>query len=150
MNKRQKAIFIECVIVIAATAAAVIAMVNLRDWVNRSEAVRAMTHLGRIVVQYRQEHRSIPPEPYLDSVRQELEGHLRLGTFTYRGRWIDFESPPDEILAYAKKDYSSLLVGKGYVVLRQDGTVQWLKKNEFETLLRRQQSPEEIETLKQD
>jgi hypothetical protein len=52
-------------------------------------------------------------------------------------------------LAYTEKKYRSLLVGKGYVVLRLDGRVEWMGKREFETLLAQHQSPMEIQMLQQ-
>lgn len=149
MNKRQKAILVKFITVIVITAVVVVAMINFKDWVNRSEAMRAMEHLGQIVLQYRKNHGSVPPESYVDGIKEDLEGQVRLGNLWYRARWLDFESTPDEILAYAEKNYHSLLVGKGYVVLRLDGRVEWMGKREFETLLAQHQSPMEIQMLQQ-
>jgi hypothetical protein len=147
MNRRQRTTVIQFVTVVSVTAAAVAAMVSFKDWVNRSEAVRAMEHLGTIVVQYRKEHGSVPPESYIDNIKESLEGHVRLGNLQYRGLWIDFESTPDEVLGYTYKNYRSLLLDEGYVVLRLDGTVEWLGIGEFEAMLARQQSREEVEML---
>ncbi len=147
MNRRQKAILINIITVIAITAVAVIAMINFKDWVNHSEAMRAMEHLSKIVLQYRQKHGLAPPESYVDNIKESLEGYVRLGNLQYRARWLDLESTPDEILAYTKRNYRSLLVGKGYIVLRLDGSVEWMGKQEFETLLEEQQSREEIVML---
>lgn len=155
MNRRQKIILRDFVIVIAITAIAVVAMINFRDWVNHSEAIRAMEHLRRRVKQYRDEHGSVPPESWVDRQRENLPGNVRLGVLQYRGLWIEPDSTPDEILAYAEKNYHSLLVGKGYIVLRLDavlrdeGHAEWMGKKEFKTLLAQQQSPEEIQTLQQ-
>lgn len=145
MNKRQKAILIDFTIVIVATVIAVVAMINFKDWINRSEATRAMHQLGQIVLQYRKEHGSVPPQSYVDSIRENLEGNVRLGGLKYRARWIDFESSPDEVLAYAEKNYRSLFLGKGFIVLRLDGTVEWMGKKHFEDLLAQQQSTIEKE-----
>lgn len=145
MNKRQKAILIDFTAVIVATAIAVVAMINFKDWINRSEATRAMQQLGQIVLQYRKDHGSVPPKSYVDRIKQNLEGHVRLGNLQYRARWIDFESPPDEILAYTEKNYHSLLFGKGFIVLRLNGTIEWMEKQQFETLLAQQQSQIEKE-----
>jgi hypothetical protein len=133
-------------IVIVITAVAVVAMINFKDWVNRSEGMRAMKQLGQIVLKYRKEYGSIPPESYVDRIKESLEGHVRLGHLQYRAQWIKFESSPDEILAYTEKNYHSLL-GKGFIVLRLDGRVEWMKKQEFQTLLAQQQNPMEIEML---
>jgi hypothetical protein len=145
MNKRQKAILIDFTIVIVATAIAVVAMINFKDWINRSEATRAMQQLAKIVLQYRKDHGLVPPESYVDRIRENLEGHVRLGSLQYRARWIDFESTPDEILAYTEKNFHSLLFGKGFIVLRLNGTVEWMEKQQFETLLAQQQSQIEKE-----
>jgi hypothetical protein len=147
MNKRQKAILIDFTTVIVATAIAVVAMIIFKDWINRSEATRAMQQLGQNVLQYRKEHGSVPPESYVDRIRQTLEGHARIGNLQYRARWIDFESPPDEILAYTEKNYHSLFFGKGFIVLRLNSTVEWMEKQQFEALLAQQQSPIEKELI---
>jgi len=155
MNRRQKAILRDFATVIVITAIAVVAMINFKDFVNRSEAMRAMEHLRRRVKQYRDEHGSVPPKSWVDRQRENLPGNVRLGNLQYRARWIDFESTPDEILAYTERNYHSLLVGKGYVVLRlgavqrDDGRAEWMGEQKFETLLARQQSQMEIETLQQ-
>jgi len=133
--------------VIVITAIAVVAMINFRDWVNRSEARRAMEHLGKIVLKYREDYGSVPPETYVTEVKENLKGGVRLGELQYRALWIDSDSTPDEILAYTEKNYPSLLVSGGYVVLRLDGRVEWMDKKEFKTLLAQQQSPEEIQML---
>jgi hypothetical protein len=147
MNRKQKAILINTTTVLVITAIAVVAMINLKNWVNRSEAMRAMEHLGRIVLQYREKYGSVPPESYIDSIKEELEGHARLGEVIYRAQWINFESPPDEILAYPETYYSSWLFGKKYIVLRLDGRVEWMDKQELETLLAQRQSSQELEML---
>ena len=147
MNERQKAILRDTTTVIAITAIAVVAMINLKNWVNRSEAMRAMEHLGRIVLQYREKYGSVPPESYIDRIKEELEGHVRLGKVIYRAQWIDFESTPDEILAYTESPYSSWLFGKKHIVLRLDGRVEWMDKRELDTLLAQQQTSQELEML---
>ncbi len=155
MNRRQRAILINFMIVIVITAIAVVAMINFKDFVNRSEAMRAMEHLRRRVKQYQDERGSVPPKSWVDRQRENLPGNVRLGNLQYRARWIDFDSTPDEILAYTERNYHSLLVGKGYIVLRlgavlkDEGRVEWMDKQEFETLLAQQQSQMEIETLQQ-
>lgn len=130
------------------TAVAIVAMINFKDWVNRSEAIRAMQHLAQVVLRYRDEHGSVPPQSYVDSIKDNLEGHVRLGKLIYRAQWLDLESTPDEILAYSEKNYRSF-IGKGFVVLRLDGTVEWLDKKKFQTILNQQQNPLEIQTLQE-
>ncbi|HUW19469.1 MAG TPA: hypothetical protein VMW16_09215 [Sedimentisphaerales bacterium] len=143
MNRRQKAILTELLAVLAVTAVAVVAMINFKDWVNRSEATGAMKALGEKVLEYRRKNGSVPPEAWVDGQQENLPGYVRLGNLKYRGLWIDSESTADAILAYTEKNYHSRLAGKGYVVLRLDGRVEWLGKQEFEKLLAEQQSPEE-------
>lgn len=129
------------------TAIAVVAMINLKNWVNRSEAERAMEHLSRIVLQHRGKYGSVPPESYIDRIKEELEGHARLGKVIYRAQWINFESKPDDILAYTENYHSSRLLGQKYLILRLDGRVEWMDKKELETLLAQQQSSQELEML---
>ena len=149
MNKRQKAILIRFITVLVITAAAVVAMTNLKDWVNRSEAMLAMDNLGQIVLRYRKENGSVPPQAWVDRQRENLPGNARLGNLHYRAMWINFESTKNEILAYTERNYRSLLVGKGYVVLRLDGRVEWIDKQNFRNLLDKQQSPQEIQMTQQ-
>jgi hypothetical protein len=143
MNRHQKAILAESITVLAVTALAVMAMIIVKDWINRSEAMRAMKQLGQEVLEYRKTHGSVPPESYVESVIQTLQGHRRLGELHYRARWINFDSTPDQILAYSERAYRSPLVGSGYIVLRLDGRVQWMHKEQFERLLAQQQSQQE-------
>jgi hypothetical protein len=145
ITKRQKVVIIDVAVVLVVTAVVVVAMANFKDYVNRSEATRAMQHLGEVVLQYRENHGQVPPESYIDDIKEQLHGYARLGTLHYRGRWIDIESKPDEILAYTVKNYHSLIVHSGVVVLRFDGKVEWMKKEEFDKLLARQQSPTELD-----
>ena len=140
MNKKQKQILANFAIVIAVTIAMVSGMVEMKNGVNRSEAMRAMEQLGRTVDDYRQKHGSIPPESYAESIKASLEGQVRLGNLQYRSRWIQFDSPPETILAYVTKNYHSLFFRPGVIVLRLDGRAEWMDKKEFETLLASQQS----------
>ena len=147
MNRRQKIILRDFVTVVVITAIAVVALINFRDWVNRSEARRGMKHFGQIVLKYRKDYGALPPESYVANTREDLKGRVRLGEVRYRALWLDSDSTKDEILAYSEINYRPLLVGRGYVVLRLDGRVEWMRKKEFETLLAQQQSPEEIQML---
>ncbi len=149
MNKRQKQILTSFAVVIAVTAVAVTAMVELKNWINRSEAIRAMEHLSRMVLQYREKNGAVPAEIYVTAVKNDLQGAVRLGELHYRARWIDFGSTADEILAYSQKKYHSLLFRTGYVVLRLDGRVEWMSRETFEPLLASRQSPLEIEMMKE-
>ena len=145
MNQRQKSIIIRFVIVIACTAAFVAVMLNVRDYVNKAEAMRTMEHLGEKVRQYRAKYNSTPPKSYLAGQRTDLQD-VRLGDFEYRAPWIGFGATPDTILAYARKNYQ-FLVGKGYIVMRLDGHVEWMEKDKFEAVLKKQQTEAEINLL---
>jgi len=145
MNKQQKWTVTNFVIVIVITIAAVIGMVELKNWVNYSEATRAMEHLWRVVSDYKQKNGSVPPESYIDSVKGVLEGKARIGNLRYRALAIQIDSPPDTILAYAIKDYHSLLFRPEAIVLRLNGHVEWLEKKQFEQLLAKQQTPLELQ-----
>ena len=50
MNLRQKNLMKNLVLVVLVTIAMVIGLVNFKDWVNQNEAMRAMHHLGQIVL----------------------------------------------------------------------------------------------------
>ncbi|MHC4360424.1 MAG: hypothetical protein ACYSTN_06480 [Planctomycetota bacterium] len=143
MNRRQKAIIIKLITITSITAVTVIAMINFKDYINRSEAGRAMEHLGKLVLQYRKEHGGVPPESYVDNIREDLEGHVRLGKLQYRALWIEPESGPNEILAYTEKKYRSFFLNDGFIVLRLDGRVEWMNKPDFDKILAEQQTPME-------
>ncbi len=147
MNKRQKDILTNIITVLVITAIAVVAMINFKDWVNRSEAMRAMEQFGREALRYRKANGSLPPESYINNIKDKLEGSARLGKIHYRALWIDFKSPSDEILAYTEKNYRSLLFSPGFIVVRLDGTVQWMNRQEFVALLSEQQGPMEKQML---
>ena len=146
MKVHQKKLIKNLVPVVLITVAMVIGLVNFRDWVNHNEAMRAMQHLGQIVLSYRQEKGSVPPGYYVNSILEQLVGRERIGKLRYRARWIEYGAGGDEILAYTRKDYGNFLFGSGAIVLRLDGRVEWMKKKEFDALLASQQSRFEIET----
>lgn len=132
-------------VVIVVTFTAVIGMVELKNRVNHSEATRAMEHLWRVVSDYKQKNGSVPPQSYIDSVKEVLEGKARIGNLRYRALGIQVDSPPDTILAYAEKDYHSLLFRPEAIVLRLSGRVEWMDKKQFEQLLAKQQTPLELQ-----
>jgi hypothetical protein len=152
VKRRQKIILRDFVSVIVITAIVVVAIIIFKDFVNRSEAMRAMGDLGQVIKQYRDEHGSVPPQTWVDSLRENLSGNIRLGNLQYRAQWLTFESTPDEFLAYTEANYN-LPVGKGYIVLRlgavlrDDGRPECIERKKFKTLLAQQQSPEEIQML---
>lgn len=143
MNKKQIVILRNLVVVIVITVIAVVAIIIFKDWVNRSEAMRAMEHLGQKVLDYQNKYGSVPPESYVDSIKKDLQGYVRLGDLHYRALWIDFDATSDEILAYTKQKSRSLLFDDGFIVLTLNGDVRWMDTRKFETLLAQQQSPME-------
>ncbi|MBN2456686.1 MAG: hypothetical protein JXB29_09165 [Sedimentisphaerales bacterium] len=147
MNRRQKVIIRDSFIIIAITVITVVAMINLRAHVNHSEAMRAMEDLARNVMEYKSQHGLVPPESYVLSIRDDLLGHVRLTNLQYRARWIDLDCTADEILAYSERNLHSLFLGHGFIVLRLDGRVEWIDKDEFQEILSQQQSPDEIQML---
>lgn len=148
MNKAQIQILKRFFTVIVLTVIAVIVLINWRHLVNRSEAIRAMEHLSTVLQKYREQKGWLPPKSYVHNIEQNLTGHARLGQLHYRARWISYDAPPETILAYTKKDFHSIFLQDGFVVLRLDGKVRWLNEKEGEKTLSEQQKMQEIEALK--
>jgi hypothetical protein len=144
MNKRQKSLVLNVIAVLVITVAFIVLMMNVKDLLNKSEAMRAMGTVGREVLNYREQYGSLPPESYLTRIKEQF---VRLGALHYRAQWIGFDSEPNAVLAYTKQNYRSLAARSGYVVLRLDGQVEWMGKRQFEALLREQQTSREIEML---
>jgi hypothetical protein len=145
MNKRQKWVLTNFVLVVLITAAAVVGMIELKNWVNLSESMRAIEQLHQAVAEYKQKNGSVPPESHIEGLKQSFEGQRRLGHLNYRARWIQFDSPPQTILAYARKNYRSFFYRSGAIVLHLDGRIDWMDQVSFEKLLAAQQTPLEIE-----
>ena len=126
--------------VIIITVVAVVAMAHFKDVINKSEAMRAVENLRQRIKEYRDKHGSVPPESWVNAQKTNLPGSARLGDLKYRGLWIEPDSTSDEILAYTQRDFYSLFIGKGYIVLRlgavlvDDGRVEWMDEKEFEKL----------------
>jgi len=148
MKPKQKSIVINLVFIVVVTALFVAAMYVVKDFVNKSEAIRAMKLVSADIQKYRSRYGSLPSESYVIRQMEELR-IVRLGNLQYRAQWISFDSGPDTILAYAARDFQ-LLVKSGYVVLRLDGRVEWIPKRRFEDLLSTQQSQSEIELLQKN
>jgi hypothetical protein len=132
--------------VLVVTAAAAFTMMNVKDFTNRKEGMRAMTQLGQHILEYRKTYGSLPPESYIEKIKGSLEGSVRMGTVQYRAIWITFDSKDDTILAYTQENYHSLFLKSGYVVLWLNGKIEWMEADRFEKLLAGQQSLEEIKT----
>ncbi|OHB60939.1 MAG: hypothetical protein A2167_07810 [Planctomycetes bacterium RBG_13_46_10] len=149
MNKRQKSILTESIIIIIITALAVAGMVNLKQWGNRTETIKVMQQLGHIVLQYRKEHGLVPSEGDIKGIQDKLQGDVNLDELQYRAECLDADSTPDEILAYIERRFHASLVSKGYVVLQLNGAVVWMNKEEFKQALSRQRrlSPHDVQIL---
>ncbi len=130
MNRRQKALLRETVVVLSVTVAVLIGMLNLKDWINRREAMRAMHQLAESIQEYRNTYQSVPAQDFVDAQLPTLSGHVRLGKLTYRAAEITLGSADDEILAYTEQRYRSLFVNSGYIVMQLDGTVLWREQGE--------------------
>ena len=145
MNKRQRSIITNFIFVMAGTAIFVGVMINVKDVINKSEAIRAMELLGEGVRKYRDNYHSTPPESYFNQLKNSIST-VRLGDVHYRAQWIGFDDGPDTVLAYSYKNYR-FLVKRGYVVMRLDGSVEWIERGEFVKLLKKQQTDAEIKLL---
>jgi hypothetical protein len=146
MNKRQKSLVLNIVAVLVITVAFIVLMMNVKDLLNKKEAMRAMEVIGREILNYRGRYGSLPPESYLVGIRKRF---VRLGELNYRAQWIGFDSEPNAILVYTRKNYHSLAASSGYVVLHLDGQVEWIGRKKFEAILREQQTAREIEMLQE-
>jgi type II secretory pathway pseudopilin PulG len=133
MNKRQRALLVESLIVLGVTVVAVIALINLKDWTNRREALRAMVNISQQIQEYRRTNGSIPPQDYIDSIKESVPGRVRLGKLEYRAQSIRRNSPDNAILAYTQQSYRSLLIDSGYVVLNLNGQVSWMSPDQFQS-----------------
>jgi len=147
MNKLQKAVMTKLTSVLVFTLVAVVVFVNLRGIVNRSEAKRAMAHLRLIVNEYKERNGFLPPESFVRRAKQQYGWDTRLNDLRYRGLWITFESQPHEILAYTKDARSSFFSGNRHLILRLDGSIEWVGEKPFHELLSQQQSRDEIKRL---
>jgi hypothetical protein len=128
---RKKKVLIDVMVVLVITAVAVVGIIHLKDYINRRDALLAVEQLGEKILAYRKSLGSLPPEGTVQALMSEVSGRTRLGRFTYRAPWITPQSEPDTLLAFTQQDYSSPIVNNGYIVLRLDGTVQWMDAKQF-------------------
>jgi hypothetical protein len=148
LNVRQKKLVTNIVTVVVFTVAMVAGFANVKNAINRSEAMRAMELLGNEILQYRKTHGSLPSEYYVKQYTNEI-GAVRLSDFHYRAPWIEFGSEPNRtILAYSEKNYRGF-VRAGSIMLWLNGKVEWMNKKQFEQTLAAQQKQQELEWLKE-
>ena len=143
MNKQQKWVLIKFTAVVLITVGSVAVITELKNGVNRAETIRAMEHLGKIVSDYKQKNGYVPPESFVDNLKESLVGQARLGDLHYRARWLDADSTPDTILAFARRGSRSLFLKPEVIVLLYDGKVQRMEEESFNKLFAAQQKPEE-------
>jgi len=148
VTSRQRRLLKETLLILAATVMAVVGMIHLKDHVNRTEAMRAMTELGRRVLDYRHRQGVLPPESFVRDIEDTLEGSERLGHLTYRAARLSPHAPDWMILAYSLKRHPASFLRDGYVVLRLNGRVEWMPTVSFEALLSEQGKPEELASFK--
>ncbi|MDD5010814.1 MAG: hypothetical protein PHQ00_01690 [Phycisphaerae bacterium] len=146
MNTQQKKLVANVVTVLTFTIAMVVGFANIKNTINRSEAIRAMNVLSAEILKYKKETGSLPPTVYVSQYVERI-GAVRLGNYRYRAQWIEFNADPNTtILAYSEKKYRGL-VKSGYVVMRLNGKVEWMGKKHFEHLLAEQQKQQELQWL---
>ena len=143
MNRQQKWVLIKFTAVVLITVGSVAVIAELKNGVNRAETIRAMEHLGKIVSDYKQKNGYVPPESFVDNLKESLVGQARLGDLHYRARWLDADSTPDTILAFARRGSGSLFVKPEVIVLLYDGKVQRMEEESFNKMFAAQQKPEE-------
>jgi hypothetical protein len=66
-----------------------------------------------------------------------------MGNVQYRALYVGPDAPADTLLAYSERRYPSSFIGKGYVVLRLDGTVLWMPVDQFAALFAAQRTAAE-------
>ncbi|MBU1260678.1 MAG: hypothetical protein KJ757_03210 [Planctomycetes bacterium] len=148
MNRQQKKLVANVVTVITFTVALVVGFANIKNAINRSEAVRAMNILSDEIFKHKKEYGSLPSTIYVTQYIDRI-GAVRLGNLQYRAQWIGFDSDLNTtILAYSQRNYRGL-VKAGYIVLWLNGKVEWLGKKQFEQILASQQKQRELQWLQE-
>lgn len=147
MNIRQKKLVSNSIVVLVFTVAMVATFANIKNVINRSEAMRATELVGQEILRYRKASGSLPPEHYVKEYINEI-GAVRISDFYYRAPWIEFGSEPNStILAYSEKNYRGF-VKAGSIVLWLNGKVEWMNKKQFKQALATQQKQQELQWIK--
>jgi hypothetical protein len=148
MDRRQKKLVVNIVVVITFTVVMVAGFANVKNLINRSEAMRGMELLGKEVLSYRQTYGSLPSENYARQFTEQI-GAVRIGDFQYRAQWIEFGCDPNAtILAYTEKNYAGL-VKSGAAVLWLSGKTEWIDKKHFGEIIKKQQRKQELRWLQE-
>ncbi len=143
MNRQQKKVIANFIVIMFITAISVVAIANLKDYVNKSESTKAMNQLAKIIADYRTKNGIIPPQSFVDSVDEQLCGSARIGEILYRARWIEFDSDQNEPLAYVEKIFRHSFLKDGVVMLTLEGKVKWMTGTQFEELMEKYRKPYE-------
>jgi hypothetical protein len=148
MKKHQRKLVVNFIVVITFTTAMVIGFSNLKNLINRSEALRSMEILGKEVLAYRQTYGSLPNESFAKQIIEQI-GAVRLTGFQYRAPWIEYNCDPNiTILAYSETP-SAGLVQHGTVVLWLNGKTEWISQKDFNKIIESQQKQQELNWLKE-
>lgn len=146
MNKAQKRLVMNLTGTAFFIAAFIFGFGNFKDYINKTEAVRAFGDLSTKIMDYRKQNGRLPSESMVTDLKEQLEGSARVGNIYYRAQWISIDSPPETIVAYTEKQYN-WLIQSGFVVLQLDGQVEYLASKEFNKLLATQQTTAEAEQM---
>jgi hypothetical protein len=148
MDRRQKKLVVNIVVVIGFTAAMVAGFANVKNLINRSEAMRAMELLSKEVLSYKKDYGSLPSENYARGFAEQI-GAVRIGNFQYRAQWIEFGCDPNTtILAYSEKNYAGF-VESGAAVLWLSGKTEWMDKKHFYEIMKAQQKKQELRWIQE-
>jgi hypothetical protein len=145
LNKRQISVIRHFLIVIVVTLLFVFGLINLRDGLNRSEMQREMEVLGASIKDYRQKNGSLPSESW---IRGQVQNFARLGSLEYRAKSILYDSPPESIVASCLQNSYSMLVKKAYIVLRLDGSIEWLAPDIYSRMVKEQETATQDELFR--
>jgi len=143
MNKKQRGMLVRLVVVIVITVGMVFAMVNVKEVVNKKEAMLAAKNLNIEILKYKQANNKWPLKNYVDEKAEQVRGRARLGEVKYRGDALGYVSSED-IVFYIKRDYSGLFLDDGYIVAKVSGKVEWLGDEEFNLLMSLKWTAEEL------
>jgi hypothetical protein len=135
LNKRQLSVIRHFLVVIVVTLLFVFGLINLRDSLNRSEMNREMEVLATSIKDYRQRNGSLPSESW---IRTQVQSFVRLANLEYRAKSVLYDSPPETIVASCMQNSYSMLVKKAYIVLRLDGSVEWLAPDVYAKAIKEQ------------
>ena len=149
MNKKQRSMLLRLGAVIVITAAMVIAMVNIKEVVNKKEAMLAAKNLNIEILKYKQANNKWPLQSYVDEKAEQVYGRARLGNFEYRGGLLGYVGSDDTVVFYIKRDYSGMFLDSGYIAAKVSGEVEWLSEQEFDSLMSFQWTVEELKKMKE-